>query len=53
MHINFVRIRKEGVVKQEIPCPSQMGSSWSYIIGHDGLRNELGKELMADEDEGA
>ena len=48
-----MRIRKERAVKQEIPCTCQMGSGWNYVIEQDGARDDLGKELMADEDEEA
>ena len=30
-----------------------MGSDWNYVVGHDGVRGEPAKELMADEDEDA
>ena len=40
-------------MKQEIPRPCQMSGGWNYVIGHDGARDELGKELIADEDKEA
>lgn len=40
-------------MKQEASCPCQMGSDWNYVVGHDGVRGEPAKELMADEDEDA
>lgn len=45
--------KSEWLVKQEAPCPCQMGSDWNYTVGHDGVRGEPAKELMADEDEDA